>query len=54
LLDCLSRVPYDGDTIDVAIGDRMYQVSDTVLLNGSIMTRFGFRVGEVSLVILKL
>jgi len=32
----------------------MYQVSDRVLLNESIMTKFGVEVGEVTLVILKL
>ena len=53
-LDYVLRVPYDGDTIDLRIDDRMYQVSDRVLLNESIMTKFGVEVGEVTLVILKL
>ena len=53
-LDYVLRVPYDGATIDLRIDDRMYQVSDRVLLNESIMTKFGVEVGEVTLVILKL
>jgi hypothetical protein len=53
-LDYVLRVPYDGDSIDLRIDDRMYQVSDRVLLNESIMTKFGLEVGEVTLVIIKL
>jgi hypothetical protein len=53
-LDYVLRIPYDGDTIDLRIDDRMYQVSDNVLLNESIMTKVGFEVGEITLVIVKL
>lgn len=53
-LDYVLRVPYDGDTIDLSIDDRMYQVSERVILNESIMTKFGIEVGELTLVILKL
>ena len=52
-LDYVLRVPYDGDTIDLRIDDRMYLVSDTVLLNESVMSKWGFRVGEIVLVIEK-
>jgi len=52
-LDYVLRIPYDGDTIDLRIDDRMYQVSDKVLLNESIMTKVGFDVGEITLVIIK-
>ena len=52
-LDYVLRIPYDGDTIDLRIDDRMYLVSDTVLLNESIMTKWGFEVGEIVLMIEK-
>jgi hypothetical protein len=53
-LDYVLRVPYDGDTIDLRIDDRMYLVSERVLLNESIMTKWGFKVGSLMLVIEKL
>ena len=47
------RIP-DGDgTIDVNVDDRMYLVSDTVLLNESVMSKWGFHVGQITLVIQK-
>lgn len=52
-LDYVLRIPYDGDTLDLRIDDRMYLVSDRVLLNESIMTKFGFEVGRIMLVIEK-
>lgn len=47
------QVPYKGDVIDVAVDDRMYLVNDNTLINESKMIKFGFRVGEVLLVITK-
>jgi hypothetical protein len=52
-LDYVLRIPYADDTIDLTIDDRMYLVSDRVLLNESIMTKWGFRVGQIMLVISK-
>ncbi|TNF91195.1 MAG: DUF3833 domain-containing protein [Gammaproteobacteria bacterium] len=52
-LDYVLRIPYGGDTIDVRIDDRMYLVSEHVLLNESIMTKWGFEVGQITLVIEK-
>jgi len=52
-LDYVLRIPYDGDTIDLRIDDRMYLVSDRVLLNESIMTKWGVEVGRIMLVIEK-
>ncbi len=52
-LDYVLRIPYGGDTIDLRIDDRMYLVSDNVLLNESILTKWGFEVGELVLVIEK-
>ena len=47
------RIPYGGGTIDVNVDDRMYLVSDTVLLNESVMSKWGFNVGQITLVIYK-
>ena len=48
-LDYVLRVPYGDGTIDVRIDDRMYLVSDRVLINESTLSKFGFRVGEILL-----
>ena len=53
-LDYVLRIPYDGDTVDLRIDDRMYLVSERVLLNESIMTKWGFEVGRILLVIEKI
>ncbi len=47
------RIPFNDDTIDVTIDDRMYRVSERVVINESVMTKWGFRVGELVLVIRK-
>ncbi len=52
-LDYVLRIPYADGTIDVKIDDRMYLVSDRVLLNESIMTKWSFEVGQISLVIIR-
>ena len=52
-LDYVLRIPYGDDTIDLRIDDRMYLVSEKVLLNESVMTKWGFKVGQITLVIEK-
>ena len=47
------RIPYGGRTIDVTIDDRMYQTTMGILINESKMYKFGFRVGEILLVMVK-
>lgn len=47
------QVPYRGDTIEVDVDDRMYLVSDKVLINESRLSKFGFNVGEIVLTIIK-
>jgi hypothetical protein len=47
------RIPYEDGTLDLHIDDRMYLVSDHVLINESVMTKWGFQVGEILLVIEK-
>ena len=43
------RLPYRDDTIDVKFDDWMFLHGDGVLVNRAEMTKFGFRVGEVTL-----
>jgi len=50
-LDYVLRVPYGDDSIDLAIDDRMYLVTPDLLINESVMRKFGFRVGEIVLTI---
>ena len=47
------QVPYDGDVIEVNVDDRMYMVKDGVVINESIMKKFGVEVGYLSIVIEK-
>lgn len=47
------QVPYRGRTLDVTVDDRMFLVEPQVVVNESIMRKFGFRVGSVLLTILK-
>lgn len=43
------RVPYDGDTIDLNVDDRMYLVTPDHLINESVLTKFGFKVASLTL-----
>jgi hypothetical protein len=52
-LDYVLRIPYGDDTIDLRIDDRMYLISEKVLLNESVMTKWGLKVGQITLVIEK-
>ena len=52
-LDYMLRIPYGDSTIDLRIDDRMYLVSEKVMLNQSRMVKWGFDVGELVLVIQK-
>ena len=52
-LNYVLRVPYNDGTIDVRVDDRMYKVDDNTIINESILTKFGFKVGSVVLTIVK-
>jgi hypothetical protein len=43
------RLPVDGKTYDVDFDDWMYLMDEQVMLNTSVMSKFGLRVGEVVL-----
>lgn len=50
-LEYVLEVPYGDGTIDLSMDDRMYLVAPHIIVNESVMYKFGFRVGEVVLVI---
>jgi len=52
-LEYTLRVPWRDGSIDVQVDDRMYLVSPNVLINESRLTKFGFDVGELVLVIVR-
>ena len=41
------KVPYKGSTLDLTIDDWLYLNNDNVLINRSIMYKFGIKVGEI-------
>lgn len=48
------RLPVDGKVYDVQFDDWMYLVDDKTLLNRAVMSKFGIRLGEVTLSFQKL
>ena len=52
-LDYTLRIKLENGPIDVKIDDRMYRVSDNVVVNESKMRKFGFGVGEILLTIIR-
>ena len=52
-LNYVLSVALDEDTIDLSIDDRMYRVSDHVVINESKMSKFGLPVGEIVLTIIR-
>ncbi len=47
------NLPVDGKTIEVQFDDWMYLMSDKVMLNKAVMSKFGFKLGEVTLSFVK-
>jgi hypothetical protein len=47
------KLPVDGKTIEVQFDDWMYLMSDKVMLNKAVMSKFGFKLGEVTLSFIK-
>jgi hypothetical protein len=43
------KLPVDGSVVDVQFDDWMYLVDERVMLNRAVMSKFGFRLGEVTL-----
>jgi hypothetical protein len=42
-------LPVDGKTYHVSFDDWMFMMDDKVMLNRAVMSKFGFRLGEVTL-----
>ncbi len=47
------RLPVDGRVYDVQFDDWMFLMSDRVMLNKAVMTKWGIRLGEVTLTFVK-
>ena len=47
------RLPVDGKVYEVQFDDWMYLVDERVMLNKAVMSKFGFRLGEVTLAFTK-
>ncbi len=47
------NLPVDGRNIEVQFDDWMYLMDDKVMLNKAVMTKFGIRLGEVTLSFVK-
>ena len=43
------QVPWSGWAIDVDMDDWMWRIDDETVLNRTVMSKFGFRAGEVTL-----
>jgi len=43
------RLPVDGGVYEVAFDDWMFLIDEQVMLNKAVMSKFGFRLGEVTL-----
>lgn len=52
-LNYVLTVPYKDNAINVKVDDRMYMVNKNTLINESVLTKFGVKVGYVTLVIVK-
>jgi len=52
-MDYTIRVPYKGDTLELRVRDWLHLQPDGVILNHSYMRKFGFRVGELVITIIK-
>jgi hypothetical protein len=46
-------IPYKEKTIDITIDDWLYLVTENKLINKSVLKKFGFRVGDLTLLIEK-
>ncbi len=52
-MEYVLRIAYGDGTLDLTVDDRMHLTSPDVLINESVMKKFGIRVGSIQLVILR-
>jgi hypothetical protein len=53
MLDYVMRIPYKDSTIDISVQDWLHLQDDGVIINHSQMKKFGFKVGELVITIIK-
>jgi len=53
MIDYTMRIPYKGKTHDIDVKDWLHLQQDGVIINHSKMRKFGFRVGELVITIIK-
>jgi hypothetical protein len=46
-------INYQGDDLVVNIDDKMYLINERVLINESVMSKYGIDVGYITLTIIK-
>jgi hypothetical protein len=53
-LDYTLQINYQGKPLALDVDDWMFRVNDTVVINQSTLSKWGFRVGSIQLAIIKL
>ncbi len=53
MIDYTMRIPYKSGTLDIDVRDWLHLQEDGVIINHSIMRKYGFRVGELVITIIK-
>lgn len=53
MIDYTMRIPYKGSTLDIDVKDWLHLQEDGVIINHSQMKKFGFKVGELVITIIK-
>jgi len=52
-LNYVLRIPYKGRQLDLSVDDWMYRIDAQTVINESILSKWGFRVGSIQLAIIK-
>jgi len=52
-LNYVLRIPYKGRQLDLSVDDWMYRVDTNTVINESVLSKWGFRVGSIQLAIVK-
>ncbi|MBE0492017.1 MAG: DUF3833 domain-containing protein [Sulfurospirillum sp.] len=53
LIEYTMRIPYNGSTLDINVRDWLHLQKDGVIINHSKMRKFGLKVGELVITIIK-
>jgi hypothetical protein len=52
-LNYVLRISYNGKPLELSVDDWMYRVDERTVINESVLTKWGFRVGYIQLAIIK-